>query len=492
MKKLVKILIFTWVSILIMPGCNDFLDVNVDPNNPTEVDPSLVLPSAQMHMCGIINGDYAILGGLWSQHWTQSHVASQYRTEERYALRNSDYNGAWRDLYSDALIDLLVIRNKASEDENWVTYLQATALMAYAYQILADFYDQIPFSEALRSEEGIEAPLFDQGQVVYDGLITMLDEALAKELFAPSSKGSSTDFVFGNLSQTQQINSWIAFANTLKLKIYLRQTKARPDVAQAGINALLSGNVPFLTDHAQINVFTDIPNQSYPLFETDRRQLNVRSNLRASNTFISFLEKFEDPRIDAFFVPGSGGHMGLRQGDFNALSTDIPPTAPSVANILPTSAFYFFSKDEISFMLAEAHARYGDASTAQAKYDEAVLSAFSRVGMDGSEFIADGGAYAYPNGTLSDNIKAIITQKWVSLVERGYESFFDQARTGIPANSPVGSDDPSYIPGEFTYSITGTTNGLFPKRLIFPDITRRNNPNTPAEVVITEPVWWAK
>ena len=492
MRQSIKLILITVALVAVLPACTDFLDVNTDPNNPVEVDPTLVLPSAQMHIAGILNGDYAILGGIWSQHWTQSHVASQYRQEDRYALQNSDYNGAWRDLYSDALVDLSVIKNQAIKEEDWSTNLQATALMAFSYQILVDLYDEIPFSEALKGDEGIESPKFDKGESVYDGLIQMLDEALAQDLYGTTSKASSTDFVFGHLPKSNQTASWEAFANTLKLKIYLRQTKARPDVAQSGIAGLISTNATMLADGGEINVFADIPNGSYPLFETDRRQLNVTSNLRASNTFISFLEANEDPRINQYFIPGTGGHMGLRQGDFNALSSDIPPAAPSVANIVPTSAFYFFTKDEVAFMMAEAHARYGDQAMAKSYYDQAVSYSFSKMGLDASTFLIDGGLYEFDLAASTDEkIKTILTQKWAASVERGYESFFDQNRTGIPAISNVGSDDPSYVPGELTYSITGSTNGQFPKRLIYPDITRRNNPNTPAEVAITVPVWWA-
>ena len=64
--------------------------------------------------------------------------------------------------------------------------------------------------------------------------------------------------------------------------------------------------------------------------------------------------------------------------------------------------------------------------------------------------------------------------------------------TGIPAISPVAATAAGYVPGELTYSVTGTTGTTFPKRLIFPDRTRRVNSNTPAEVAITVPVWWAQ
>ena len=489
MKKIVIYSAFTLLAFL--SSCSDFLDVNSDPNNPTEVDPSLVLPSAEAQIAGVLNGYYGVLGGIWSQHWTQSHVASQYRSEDSYGLTKSSYNVAWRELYSDALIDLSVIRKSAEEAGNWNAYLQATSLMAYTYQILADFYDQVPFSEALKGNEGINEPVFDSGQDVYDGLIDMLDEALAKDFTADGNTWIQTDFVFGALGKDGQIDSWIRFANTLKLKIYLRQTEARSSVAQDGISKILNSD-NLLTGDAAMDIFEDVANRSYPLYETNVRQLNVATNLRGSHTFISYLLENNDPRIDAFFNPGNNGHFGLRQGDFDALSTDIDPAAPDVAVFSPTTAFYFFTTEEVNFMLAEAKLRYGNSGDVIGYYNSGVMQSCARHGVNGDGLVSDGGAYAYPDGTLDQNLKAIMMQKWVSMVERGYESFMDQNRTGIPNISSVPADDPNYVPGEYTYSIAGVTNGVFPRRLIFPDLTRRNNSNTPVEQPITERVWWAK
>jgi hypothetical protein len=42
------------------------------------------------------------------------------------------------------------------------------------------------------------------------------------------------------------------------------------------------------------------------------------------------------------------------------------------------------------------------------------------------------------------------------------------------------------------YSATGVTAGLFPKRLVFPASETERNKNTPPQVPITTPVWWAK
>lgn len=479
--------------VLMMTSCSDWLDVNDDPNNPTDVPPELILPSAQVQIAGTVNGYYSILGGIWSQHWTQSHVASQYRNEDRYDLPASDrsYNNAWSDIYSDALVDLQSVRSSALENEEWNSYLQATLLMAYTYQILVDFYDQIPFSEALQGIDGISEPKFDAGQDVYDGLISMIDDAMGRDFSASSVKLVSTDYVFGNGNLAYQIERWMQFGNTLKLKIYLRQSEARPSVAESGIAALYNAGANFLVESASIDAYSDSPDASYPLFETDRRQLNVTSNLRASLTMTSFLMEMNDPRIDVLFVPGSNGQYGLQQGNFNLTTAELAGDIPSVANIVPDESFYFFTLDEVYFMLSEAALRYGQGS-ARDFYDMAVTEAFSRLGLNVGGLIQSGGVYEYPNGSMEANMNMIMTQKWVSSIERGYTSFFDQNRTGIPQISSSNYEDPSYVPGQLVYSYEGTTSGMFPKRLVFPDRTRRVNTNTPTEVPLTQAVWWDK
>ena len=477
-----------------MVSCNDFLDINDDPNNPTSVPAELTLPSAQLNMAVALNADYAVVGGLWAQHWAQSHVASQYRDEDRYDLTRLDYQTAWSEMYAGALIDLKLIEEEATLNENWNLNLQAVCLSAYAYQILADWYDAIPYAESLGGEEDNLAPTYQSGEVIYADLITRIDAALAHDFTLANVLQVPSDFVFGSLTKEQQIAAWTDFANTLKLKLWLRQTKVNNAEAGAAISALL-GSATFLDQDAKLDIFTDLPDKSNPLYESNVRQLNVKTNLRGSRTFISWLQENSDPRLDAYFTPGTGGHFGLWQGWFDAPTPVVAEQAPDVANLFPDQPVYFFSADEVSFMLAEAHARYGSAGDAQTAYEAGVNGACERMGVDCSALV--GGAYAYPNGSLDENIEAIITQKWASLVYRGYEAFWDHLRTGVPAifngNGTIDPFNPpaDYIPGTFTYSVGGKTSGMFPQRLVYPESERNSNQNIPAEVPLTEPVWWA-
>lgn len=488
-----KILSYITVLLVItMIGCNDFLDINVDPNNPGTVPATLTLPAAQITIATVLAGDYAVVGGIWAQHWTQSHVASQYRDEDRYALTLLDYQTAWGELYAGALVDLKKIEAEALASENWNLYLQAVSLTAYTYQILVDWYDAVPYTGALGGGEDNFNPAFTPGAEVYADLLARLDNALSKSFTGSNISHIPSDFVFGDQGLEGQVNGWIQFANTLKLKLWLRQTHVNNAGAGAAITGLLA-NGNFLTQDAKVDVFVDLPDQSNPLYESNVRQLNVATNLRGSRTLVSWLQENSDPRLDAYFKPGTTGHFGLWQGWFEAPTTVIAEQQPDVAILSPTRPFYFFSMDEVLFMLAEAHARYGDAALAEQYYNDAVIAACTRVGVDCSTLVAAGGIYEYPNGTLEQNIEAIIMQKWASLVDRGYEAFWDHNRTCYPAISLLPAFNDDVIPGTFTYSVGGTTPvGEFPKRLIYPESERNTNQSIPAEVPITVPVWWAK
>lgn len=156
--------LFGVLLVMSLVSCDDYLDINEDPNNPSNVDATLTLPTTQMTIATSLNADYAVVGGLWAQHWTQSHVASQYRDEDRYALNRLDYQNAWAEMYAGALIDLKKIEAQAVRDGNWNLNLQAVCLSAFTYQIMADWYDAVPYSESLNGEEGNAAPVYESGK----------------------------------------------------------------------------------------------------------------------------------------------------------------------------------------------------------------------------------------------------------------------------------------------------------------------------------------
>lgn len=475
MKKISSLLIIVATAM----ACN--LDgINKDPDllTPDSASLSTELPVAITGVVGAQGAYYALIGGFWSQYWTQSNSANQYKNIDDYSLTTDNFTGAWNAMF-DALNDIRNIKKNALTQENWNYYLIATCLEAYASQILVDFYDQIPYTEA--NNPAILDPMFQSGQEVYDLLIAGINDALNRDLStAQGTLPSIDDFIFEG-----DMDLWVQFANTLKLKIYLRQTEARPSVAQAGIQDLLNSGAEFLSVDAAMTQFIDEASRSNPLYETDRRQLNTTTNLRASTTLNSFLIEYSDSRRDAYYGPGNS----LNQGDYNS---GVAQNTISVVTLYPTTPVYLISAEDSFFMQAEASERYNGGINATALYNQGVIEAFSKFGLDGSAYVIAGGTYEYPAaGTFDQRLQAIITQKWVAgFPGNGFEAFFDTNRTGYPLTSAVPQTNPAYVPGELVYSVTGTTGGEFPRRLILPSSETTTNPNAPNLVELTVPVWW--
>ncbi|MEO8762858.1 MAG: SusD/RagB family nutrient-binding outer membrane lipoprotein [Ginsengibacter sp.] len=485
--------IFLGTSILLLlfiSGCDKHLDINVDPNNPSldQGTPLLVFPVGVMAVAGAAGGQFGILGAIWGQYTTQAALSNQYKTIDAYQITKSDLNGAYSLLYTRGLKNFQFVIDKAGASADWNFYLMGMCMKAYATTILVDLYDQIPYSEALKGASNL-SPKFDDGYSIYKDLLTNLDAALANDFGASTNTNAgSADLVFGG-----DMDKWKEFAYTLELKMYLRMVNAKPDEASAGIEKLIDQGAPFLTEDAGVYGFTDAPGVDNPLFEQNSRSLNTTNNLRASVTFTSYLKQNSDtPRLQYYF--GSNDPSAINQGDY--AGTDPSYGTAAVYNPAPTDPVIFISLAETYFMQAEADLRYLGAANTKSLYDNGVWAAFASTGNDGTPYTEAGAPYEYPSaGTVEDQIKAISTQKWASCAYGVHflEGYFEKNRTGYPLTSPVYSTAGTYVPGEFVTSANSAlAAGKLPERLIFPDLERQTNSNTPAEVALDVPVWWAK
>jgi hypothetical protein len=462
--------------LLFSTSCEDMLDINTSPNDPAQAPVELVFPAAAGSAAYVIGGWYQILGGMWSQHWTQSTGASQYRNIDAYDLQTDAFDGyQFGELYSGALNDLEYVKNTAKSQENWSYYLMATVVQSYVYQVLVDLYDKIPFTEALKGDQAILTPKFDDGQLVYDSLIARIDDALSRDLSAITvQQPGKDDVIFAG-----DLEKWVQFANTLKLKIFMRESVARSGVADAGIEALFA-DPNFLTVDATFDAFKDEVDSRNPVYETGVDRL--AGNITISNTLFTYLNDNADPRLDAIAnypedTPAT--HKTLVQGDYLATSpTNI--SGLSTPNLQPLDPVYFISAAESYFLQAEAVVRFGVTGDAEALYDQGIDASFNKFAVtdDPADMYGSGAPYEFPSSGLDAQIEAIITQKWVAMANsQGLESFFEQNRTGYP--------------DFFTPAVNNVTSDKFPRRLFYPQSERSRNPsNLPEIQPLTEPVWW--
>jgi hypothetical protein len=470
-----KLILLSSVILVTFNSCSDFLDVNTDPNNPAVAPAKMVLSAAEMSTAAFYNNYLMIYGSIWAEHLSQNFTSNQYNAINDYNPQPTDFNWMWSESFSGALNDYKNVLDEAEKAEDWNLYLIATCMQTFHFAILVDLFDKIPYSEGLQGNTGILAPKYDEGAAVYADLLARIDDALSKNFSAiTNTLLGANDYVFRG-----DMNSWKAFANTLKLKMYLRQTKG------GNVSAKLTEclNSPYgLVDEAQIGGFSDEPGKRNPFYGVNMAGEGLGTdNFRAADVLLDYLKANDDIRYDGIFKPGPGApgvFNGMVFGDRLNPGGSSESDRVARGNWKTDDPVYFFTKAMVLFMIAEAEERTG--ISGKDNYEAGVVASFIDFGhtaADANSLLA--GVYAYPTDA-GDKIKAVITQKWIaSAIRLPIEGWLDYNRTGYPdflkpsANSQIGG-------------------GLLPKRFFFPASETSRNVNAPKQETIETPVWWAK
>jgi hypothetical protein len=519
MKKIINYFLGLSLVVILSTACTNYLDINKDPSYPATSSTPLLFSSGTAWSASILGCDVQLTGALWSQQYAQNNTSQQYTTIDQYNLSNSStyFTRYWSSVYAGALPDLKRTISQSETEGAWNYWLAAKVMTAFNFNMLVCLYEKIPFSQALLGDANL-TPIFDDSKVVDAGLISILDAAIAKKTDAAALGSMETkDMVFGG-----DINKWVKFAKTLKLKILMRDFATN----QTAIQTLLTEG-DLLTTDAKMTQFVDAENKSNPLYENDRRKLNTTSNIRVSATLVAFLKAYNDPRIAIFAEPTTqmlqagataaddklvnvpAGltpyYRGVDQGSYGvaAFSSNVfPQSVHSRAVLAATDPVYFASAVESYFLQAEAWARIGNVANAKTAYDLGVNAAFTRWGLNGSAFIAVGGAYEFKSTSLDAMLNSILMQKWVASTRTdSWNAFFDICRTGIPAlgtqsvtdQSRIALYNTSYVVGTLTPSLGSVLlAGQYPHRFLLPKTSSDYNPNTPAVIPLYQKMWWHK
>ena len=478
-------------------SCEDYLDINYDPNSPSaeQLTPSLIFPGAEMNLANHYGNFLRIVGGYYAQHYGQSFGTSNYIDYSQWIMSAVRSNRSYTQLNSFCLKNLKTVLETASGSEDWGTYLAATVLRAFAYQVLVDAYGEIPYTEALDLD--YPNPRYDEGQAVYDGILAELDEALSH---VSASHPVCTNFLFGNSTATE----WIELANALKLKILMRESDVKDVKAQ--LDALVAENNFPAKDVAWSGIWANESGKANPYYQEEfatyfgSTQVNVVANIAVMQTML----RSNDARVEyAFGKNGSGNYTGSVSGT-NYKS----PGAYTAAywcrpNIKYDSPVFLSTVAETEFFLAEYYARYGSSPDAEAHYKAAVEASFRTAGVSGAEEIH---TTAYPYNP-ADYKRVIGIQKWVALAcVNNFEAWCELRRLKYPAfgsitgadlydiNTDVYSPD-LYAPGTLYTPIlvnSALGNNKVLQRFKYPEASSSRNSNVPAAKGDGEPVFWAK
>lgn len=456
-----------------------------------------------------LHSDYQIVQGLVADAYAgycaptiakdQGHHTGTYimNTQWCRAMFNYKYTGC-----------MSAYANLVEDTDNSTVLALANILKVAAMHTVTDYYGPIPYTKV---GTGINVA-YDSQDVVYKTMFNELDAAITElESFLLGGKTSileEFDYVYSG-----NVNSWLKFANTLRLRLAMRCAYVEPTLAKTEAEkSVVSGVMTEAADFARIN-------HDYLVYEHPIYHINYQFNdgdCAASASMESFLTGYNDPRASVYMTPatGDGKFHGVRMGVVTSNWTPYRYTSGKVSgcNFTPKSDLVWMYASEAYFLRAEGALRGWDMNgTAKALYEQGVKVSFDERGVSGAanylannestpaafvDAVASANAsattditVAYDEGaTFEQNLERIITQKWIAMYPLGTEGWAEYRRTGYPKLFPAVNNDAQGI----------GSNGA--RRIPFPDTEYTNNVEavTKAVSLLGGPdtagtkLWWDK
>lgn len=239
-KKAASLLLFT-LMIFTVSSCDIFdLDVNTDPNNPSQASLELLFSDAVLEASRTFAGDLNDSG---------MGFMSLTTFNDDHNMTYSDWNTDWNNLYEGPLTDLDRIIVAAETAGNVPKQLGAAQVMkAYYFSLMVDLWGDVPYTEAFKGDQGLKEPVFDGGESIYVDLLATLDKAIVN-LGATSTAGIGGDLIYNGSTA-----KWIKAANSLKLRLLLQARRTKEVNPSSSFDPIPALNA-LIAQHATSPIF---------------------------------------------------------------------------------------------------------------------------------------------------------------------------------------------------------------------------------------------
>ena len=483
------------VTAIGISSCTDkFDEYNTDTSRLTELDASAVgnAFAASQHRGTMFSWQLfnSLFGDLQAQYF--GNIAQNFPSDRNVMVGNW-LNGAWNGFYNQVPALLGVLENTApgGKAANPAIFAIANIWKCRMYQPMTDYWGPIPYSGV---GNGLKSVDYDAQDVIYKDFFTTLAKATA-DLQAYKGKNvlGSNDLIYAG-----DVDQWIRFANTLRLRMAIRVSIVDPALAKTNAEAAVAGGVMETNAHdAYIKTTANNINSM--------NQATAWNEFRMSAAMESVLTGYADPRITKYYAPIEGTtstYKGIRNG-FTQVELGLPANQNTkLSNVndrfLPanqnTNPFEVIMSAEAWFLRAEGVLRGWNmgAGTAKSFYEKGIETSMKQWG------IADAGAIAAYSASLNTPVavtgavvspaltdipvlwsadpakqmEQVITQKWIALWPNGAEAWAEYRRTGFPKLYPrmnseslfVSKDQVvrrvPYVIGETQVNATGLATGV--------------------------------
>lgn len=311
MKKILSIAL-SLILILGLSSCENWLDVNTNPNSPNSESATveLRLPWLQYY--------YAYAWGVAS---VRTNGITQIITETTNNLGQFDYNNhisklakwdphqdvnltPYQHWFVGAACNIPDLINKAQEIGSPHYEAAALVIKSMGFIMMSDLFSEIPYTYALSSDV---SPSPDKGEVVYEGCLKDIDRAI--ELFSQPQPAGVTPLSQGDTWCGGDASKWLKLCYGLKARWLGNLSKTDlydPEAILAAIDKSLqsvSDNVKMT--HANVDKGSDKNVLAGHTYGTSIIWRNAAYNAteRLNRYYVNLLTNFkgsgvEDPRAD--------------------------------------------------------------------------------------------------------------------------------------------------------------------------------------------------
>ena len=406
--------------------------------------------------------------------------------------------------FSSAKLYIAPLLNTEKIDS--VPELKAIFLTLFNYSAIenTDLFGPMPYEEfkALRDKSPFK---YNDVRTIYYGVKKNLDDAVAclkyyKDNRSEAYKQELANVMYSYLtivndpySKTwEDMEPWIRFANSLKLRMAIHMSGIEPETAKTWAEEAVRDGVITDVDN-EVAIYPVFSGKDHPLVE-----ITGWSDAVMGASFLNLLENLDHPYMKYLFTKNS---VGLAKSPQAVEGSSCPATTPAnsvyvgmrdgvapgegqaaannpycgysmldKAYLAQTQAPLFLMKcSEVYFLLAEGALRgWNMGGTAKQFYEQGIrnasLESRSFTGNKYNELVDDylnveapkGIAYVDPQGLTPDmpsvtkigvkwnegdspevKLEKIITQKYIASFPYSYESWVDLRRVGYPKLFPI-------------------------------------------------------
>lgn len=467
---------FLAVSMLVVTGCDGFLDVNEDPNSPQNAPIEQQLPGLIGEFSHqVVSGWPTTLSARFSQQ-TSSNGTNYYYNLDRYQLGQPwfTWNGLWNPSYIDIMKNARGLIDQA--DERGASNFTGIARLIYAWNLsyVTDGWGTVPFSEAFDPTN--TTPKYDAQENIYPEILNLVDEAIADLEEGHPLTPDSEDLLYGG-----EMNKWVKMAYTFKARLLIRLSEApdnqKQQRAQQALQALQNG-FESNADDAEFQ-YVDEPDGRNPWY----RVHNGLEYHQMAAHHVDLLKSMDDPRLSIqaepaeAFLPEETAYVGHPSGAENTGIDSV--SAIGMAYAGPAVPGRWITYAEAKFLEAEAHLILGSPGDADAAYRAGIRANMEKYGVDDGDI----DAYLADRPSLSNSANAlrdVITQKYIANFLTA-EPWNDWRRTGYPELEPAEQPSIEGIPVRYAWPGSELANNL--------DNVKATGLPTDRAVML-ERVWW--